>query len=240
MIDLESRKVSGTIDVSPYPAPHGLQVDNSGMLYATVEMNRKMLVIDPVTKTVEAAIDTDGAGHWVTVLPDGSKAYVANKDDRKFISVIDLKKREMVGRVPMPNGTQGITLSPDGKRVLAIDYKEPKFYVIDTTTDEIVETVNIKDNSIGPFRIRFSPDGGKLITVNDEDSLVNIYDGQDLSQQQTLKVGEQPFGIAYSGDGSTALVSNHGDGTISVLDLDQMRVTRTFEVGKGIETLSYY
>jgi DNA-binding beta-propeller fold protein YncE len=132
-------------------------------------------------------------------------------------------------------------LSPDGKRILAVDFKEPKFYVIDTATDEIVEIVDIRDNSIGPFRIRFSPDGDKLITINDKDSLANIYDGQDLSQpQQIIEVGEQPFGIAYSGDGSTALVSNHGDGTISVIDLDQMRVTRTFEAGKGIETLSYY
>lgn len=131
-------------------------------------------------------------------------------------------------------------MSPDGTRGLAVDYKEPKFYVIDTATDEIVETVDIKDKSIGPYRVYFSPDGDKLITINDEDSLANIYDGQDLSQQQTLKAREQPFGVAYSGDGSTALVSNHCDGTVSVLDLDQMRVIRTFAAGTGIETLSYY
>jgi DNA-binding beta-propeller fold protein YncE len=241
VIDLERREVSGTIDVSPYLAPHGLQVDDSGMLYATVEMSRKLLIIDPTTKTIEAAIDTDGAGHWAVVLPDGSKAYVANKDDRKFISVIDLKGRKMIGQVPMPNGTQGITLTPDGMRVLAIDYEEPKLYLIDTSSDEIVQTVEIADNSIGPFRARFSPNGDTLITINDEDRLANIYSGQDLSQpQQTLEVGEQPFGIAYSFDGSTALVSNHGDGTISVLDLDQVRVIKTFTAGTGIETLSYY
>ena len=31
---------------------------------------------------------------------------------------------KMVGQVPMPKGTQGITASPDGKRVLAIDYSD--------------------------------------------------------------------------------------------------------------------
>jgi DNA-binding beta-propeller fold protein YncE len=241
VIDLESREIRGRIDVSPYLAPHGLQVDKSGMLYATVEMSRKMLIIDPETKSIEAAIDTDGAGHWIIVLPDGSKAYVANKDDRRFISVIDLKSRRMIGKVPMPNGTQGITLSPDGKQVLAIDYKEPRFYVIDTVGDAVIDTIDIADNSIGPFRIRFSPSGDRLITVNDEDSLANIYDGHDLSRPpQSVAVGEQPFGIAYSADGSVALISNHGDGTISVIDLDEMRVVETLKAGTGIETLSFY
>lgn len=241
MVDLESRTLRGTIDVSPHLAPHGLQVDSQGMLYATTELTRTLLIIDPTRQTIEAAIDTDGTGHWVTVLPDGSKAYVANKDDRHFVSVIDLGARAMIGRVPMPNGTQGITASPDGTRVLAMDLIEPKFVVIDTSTDEIVDTIEATDNTVGPFRARFSPSGNRLITVNDEDSLANIYDGHDLSQpQQIVEVGAQPFGIAFAADGSTALVSNHGDGTISVLDLDRGRVIKTFAAGTGIETLSYY
>jgi DNA-binding beta-propeller fold protein YncE len=97
-IDLATRKVSFTIDVSPYIAPHGLQVDSKGMLYATCDASRKILIIDPKTRTIEAAIDTEGTGHWAAVLPDGSKAYVANKNDRLFVSVIDLKSRKMVGR----------------------------------------------------------------------------------------------------------------------------------------------
>ena len=59
MTDLESRTIRGTIDVSPYLAPHGLQVDNRGMLYATTELSRTLLVIDPATSTIEAAIDTE-------------------------------------------------------------------------------------------------------------------------------------------------------------------------------------
>jgi len=113
--------MTGTIDVSPFQAPHGLQVDANGTLYVTCDTSRKFLVIDPKTRTVTAAIDTEGTGHWIAVLPDGSKAYVANKNDRPFVSVIDIKARKMTGKIDMPNGTQGITVSPDGKRVLAAD-----------------------------------------------------------------------------------------------------------------------
>src|SRR5580704_4817675 len=85
---------------SPYIAPHGIQVDSRGKLYVSCDLSRKLLVIDPKTRSIESAIDTEGTGHWVAVLPDGSKAYVPNKNDKLFISVIDLKARKMVARIP--------------------------------------------------------------------------------------------------------------------------------------------
>src|SRR5689334_16772329 len=79
IIDLAARKVTGMIDVSPYQAPHGIQIDEAGTLYVTCDLSRKLLVIDPKKRAFEAAIDTEGTGHWVAVLPDASKAYVTNK-----------------------------------------------------------------------------------------------------------------------------------------------------------------
>ena len=207
VIDLAARKMTGTIDVSPYQAPHGLQVDAKGTLYATCDTSRKFLVIDPKSRSIVAAIDTEGTGHWTAVLPDGSKAYVANKNDRPFVSVIDIKARKMTGKVDMPNGTQGITVSPDGKRVLAVDYKDPKFVVIDTATDKIVDTVAVFRNRRGPFRVKYSPDGSKLVTCDDQQGLANIINTADLhGKQQVVTVGKTPFGIAFTADSKTALV----------------------------------
>ena len=53
MIDLDTRKLVGAIDVSPYQAPHGLQVDAKGMLYAVCDLSRKFLVIDPIVRIIE-------------------------------------------------------------------------------------------------------------------------------------------------------------------------------------------
>jgi YVTN family beta-propeller protein len=241
IVDLETHALKATIDVAPNLACHGLQVDSSGLLYASCDLSRTLLVIDPRTQTIETTIDIDGAGHWAAVLPDGSKAYVANKDDRPFVSVVDLKTRKLIARVAMPNGTQGIAASPDGSRVLAMDFSEPKIHVIDTARDEVVAIVDVTDNSIGPFRARYSPDGRTLITVNHIDSVANVFDGRDLAKpQKVVAVGRQPFGIAYAPDGTTVLISNHGDGSISVLDLAKGEVIDSFTAGTGIETLSYY
>ena len=52
---------------SPYQAPHGIQIDAAGKLYVTCDLSRKLLVIDPKKRVVDAAIDTEGTGHWVAV-----------------------------------------------------------------------------------------------------------------------------------------------------------------------------
>ncbi len=240
VIDLPSRQLKGTIDVSPYQAPHGIQIDANGTLYVTCDLSRKLLVIDPKKRSIEAAIDTEGTGHWVAVLPDGSKAYVANKDDRPFVSVIDLKTRKLINRVPAPKGTQGIVASPDGKHVIAVDNGAPALLVIDTAQDAVVDRVPLEGNPRGAFKPRYTLDGAKLVVCNLSQS-VNILDAADLHGKQTvLPVGKDPMGFAISPDDKTLLVANHGDGTVTVINLQEGRVVSSFKAGTGIETLSYY
>src|SRR5579863_1399674 len=241
IIDLASRQVAGTIDVSPYQAPHGIQIDDAGQIYVTCDLSRKLLVIDPKERQIEAAIDTEGTGHWSAVLPDASKAYVANKNDKLYVTVIDLKKRAIIARIPAPNGTEGITASPDGKWVVAVDHSEPKLLVIDPASDTVEVTIPLEGNTKASFKPRFSPDGSKLLVCNLAERLVNIIDVADAhGKQQVIPVGKDPMGFAFAPDGKTVLVANHGDGTVSVIDLLQNRVISTFTGGAGVESLSYY
>lgn len=241
IIDLPSRQVTGTIDVSPYQAPHGIQIDAAGTIYVTCDLSRKLLVIDPKARRIKAALDTEGTGHWAAVLPNASKAYVANKNDKMYVTVIDLKKHAIIGRVPAPNGTQGIAASPDGKYVVAVDYTEPKLLVINTTSDQVDVTIPLEGNTKGSFKPRFSPDGAKLLVCNMTEGLVNIIDIADVhGKQQVIKVGKDPMGFAFAPDGKTALIANHGDGTVSVVDLAEGRVVSTFKGGAGVESLAYY
>ncbi len=241
IIDLASRQVAGTIDVSPYQAPHGIQVDDAGKIYVTCDLSRKLLVIDPKSRSIEAALDTEGTGHWAAVLPDASKAYVVNKNDKLFVSVIDLKKRAIVARIPAPNGTEGIAASPDGMYVVAVDHDEPKLLVINPQSDQVIITIPLQGNTRASFKPRFSPDGSKLLVCNMTERLVNIIDVADPhGKQQVIQVGKDPMGFAFAPDGKTVLVANHGDGTVSVIDLSQNRVVSSFAGGTGVESLAYY
>jgi len=243
VIDLASRQITKMIDVSPYIAPHGIMVDPSGKrLYVTCDLSRKLLIINTSTGVTEAAIDTVGTGHWITMLPDASKVYVANKNESPFISVIDLKTRKLVAKVPMPNGTQGIVASPDGKHVLAVDFVVPQIVVINTVDDTVADKVTLQSDDHAAFRVRYTPDGSRIMTTTETTSLVNIINPNDLhGVQSVLTVGKSPMGIGFAANGETALVANHGDGTVSVLDLKgDAKVLSNFKAGTGIETIAYY
>ena len=239
VLDLAERKVAKVIDLSPYRSPHGVQIDANGMVYVTAELDRKILVVDGAAGRIVATIDHEGSGHWIAVLPDGSKAYVANKDDKPFVSVLDLRTRKQIGTVPMPRGTQGITASPDGKRVIAMDLARPEIAVIDTSNDQVLDRIALADTTDAAYKAYYSPDGKWLLTM--AGSSISIFDAANLrAPQRTFKVGASPMGIGFSADGKTALVANHGDGTVSAVDLATATVTKTFKAGTGIETLTYY
>ena len=239
VIDLGKRTVARIFDLLPYKGPHGIQVAPDGSLYVTAENDRKVLHVDPDRGRILQAIDVEGSAHWIAILPDGSKLYVANKNDRPFISVVNLKTRALVARIPMPKGTQGIAASPDGRTVVAMDYAAPVVVVIDPQTDQVVDRIALQGQTGGAYKAYFSPDGKWLLTM--VDSMITILEASNLKGvQRVLKAGASPMGIGFSPDGSTALVANHGDGTVSVVDLATARVTRTFKAGTGIETLAYY
>jgi DNA-binding beta-propeller fold protein YncE len=242
VVDLVNRKVDQIIDISPYQAPHGIQIDATGStIYVTCDLSRKVLVIDTKTRKIKTTIDTEGTGHWIAVLPDASKLYVANKNDRLFVSVLDLKTNKMVGKIPAPNGTQGIVASPDGKHVIVGDNSEPKLLVIDTKSDTVTDTITLENSTRGVYKPYYTPDGSKLIVCSENPPLVHIIDANNPHGKQTvLTVGKDPMGFAVSSDGKTLLVANHGDGTVSVVDLSAGKISSTFKAGTGIETLSYY
>ncbi len=241
IVDLAARRLAATIDVAPYRAPHGIQINQNGNLYVTCDLDRRLLVIDPRSRKVEAAIDTEGTGHWIALLPDASKIYVTNKEDRPYVSVIDLKARKVTARVPAPAGSEGVAASPSGDTVVVMDHAEPVMIVIDPKTDRVTDRIPLKNQTKGAYKVYYSPDGKRLLTMNLGEQLVTIFDAANLrGEQKLVSVGKGPMGFAFSADGKLVLVANHNDGSVSVIDLDTSQVVKTFQGGTGIETLAYY
>jgi DNA-binding beta-propeller fold protein YncE len=216
-----------------------VQIDARGLVYVTAELDRKILVVDGAAGRVIDTIDHEGSGHWIAVLPNGSKAYVANKDDKLFVTVLDLATRKQIGTVPMPRGTQGITASPDGTRVIAMDLARPEIAVIDTATDAVLDRITLAGTTDPAYKAYYSPDGKWLLTM--AGSTISIFDAADLrAAQRTLTVGASPMGVGFSADGKIALVANHGDGTVTAIDIAAGTAAPPFKAGTGIETLTYY
>lgn len=244
IVDLVSQKVSGTIDISPYQAPHGIQIDARGKLYVVCDISKKLLIIDPATRKIESVVDVEGTGHWLALLPDAGKAYVSNQSGQEFVSVVDLKTRTMIGKIPVAGGARGIVASADGKRVYAIQGRAPHLVVIDPASDTVLDRIELQGHTEAGYKLRVSLDGRTLLVcsgIGGMDSYINILDVNDLhGKQQVLRAGKSSMGFAFAPDGQTALVLNDGDGTVTVIDLKSKAVKNTFKGGTGIETASYY
>lgn len=244
IIDLPTRRMVGSIDVSPYRAPHGMQVDAAGRLYVACDLDHKVLVIDPASRHIEAAIDVGAAGHWIALAPhegQEGRVYVSAHGTEPFISVLDVHSRRVIDRIPIEHGTMGITVSPDGRTVLAADADGPILHIISAGTDREIGKVRVRDYDRGLYKVFYSPDGRYVLTCLPTGQ-INIFNAADLESPQRIvhSPGTALMGFAFSADGRSALTGNHGQGTVSRIDLASGRITDTFAAGKGVETLAYY
>ena len=241
IIDLPTRRMVGSIDVSPYRAPHGMQVDAAGRLYVACDLDQKVLVIDPASRHIEAAIDAGETGHWIALAPAESRLYVSGHGASPFISVIDVQSRRVIDRIPVEHGTMGITVSPDGRTVLAADAAGPILHIISARTNRETGQVRVRDYDRGLYKVFYSPDGRYVLTCLPTGQ-INIFNAADLHATQRIvrSPGTALMGFAFSADGQRVLTGNHGQGTVSQIDLASGRITATFAAGKGVETLAYY
>src|SRR5262245_11106815 len=82
VVDLATRSHVTDIDLSPYVAPHGLQVGPDGLLYITCENSGVVALIDPARNEVVGAIETGSVNsHRLAIAPDGRWLYTENEED---------------------------------------------------------------------------------------------------------------------------------------------------------------
>jgi DNA-binding beta-propeller fold protein YncE len=67
------------------------------------------------------AIDTGSTnGHRLIIAPNGERLYVENEEDAT-VSVIDLPRRKLLGKIATPRPLAGIAISADGRTVIAVE-----------------------------------------------------------------------------------------------------------------------
>ena len=104
----------------------------TGLIYITCENSAKVVVIDRDKNKVVDAIESGSTnGHRLIIAPDGQRLYTENEEDAT-VSVIDLPKRKLIGKIKTPRPLAGIAISADGATVVAVDDAEPKLILIDT------------------------------------------------------------------------------------------------------------
>jgi DNA-binding beta-propeller fold protein YncE len=237
VFDLEKRALATTIDLRPYIAPHTLKLGPDGLIYITCENSAKVAVIDRDKNKVVEAIDSGSTnGHRLIISPDGQRLYTENEEDGE-VSVIDLPRRKLLGKIKTPRPLAGIAISQDGRTVVAIDDAQPTLFLIDTAAGKVRDEIVLKDLPKAAQIARYAPDWSLLGVTSLNSDTVSLID-PSFREQTAIKVGSQPMDMTFHGD--ELFVACQGDGSIHVVDVPNKKHKRSFRTGKGCESLSFF
>ncbi len=233
VFDLHKRALAATIDLSPYIAPHTLKLGPDGFIYITCENSAVVAVVDRAANKVVGAIDSGSTnGHRLIVAPDGQRLYTENEEDAT-VSVIDLPQRKLLGKIKTPRPLAGITISPDGRTVVAVDDAQPTLFLIDTEAGKVRQEIVLKDVPKAAQIARYAPDNSLLGVTSLNSDTVSLID-PSFREQTAIKVGSQPMDMAFRGD--ELFVACQGDGSVHVIDIPGKRHKASFKAGTGCES----
>jgi DNA-binding beta-propeller fold protein YncE len=237
VFDLNKRAHVGTIDLRPYIAPHTLKLGPDGLIYITCENSAVVAVIDRATNTVVDAIDSGSTnGHRLIISPDGQRLYTENEEDAT-VSVIDLPRRKLLGKIKTPRPLAGIAISADGGTLVAVDDAEPALILIDTASERVSGEVRL-DGVAKPAQIaRYAPDDRVLCVTSVHSGTVTLID-PSFRTQTAIKVGSQAMDMAFRGD--ELFVACQGDGSVHIIDIPARRWKSSFQAGTGCESLGFF
>jgi YVTN family beta-propeller protein len=228
VFDLGKRTHVATIDTRPYIAPHTPKLGPDGLIYITCENSAVVAVIDRKTNKVVEAIDTGSTnGHRLIVSPDGSRLYTENEEDTT-VSVIDLPRRKLLGKIETPRPLAGLAISADGRTVVAVDDAEPTLFLIDAEAGRIRDEVRLEGVAKAAQIARYAPDNSIIGVTSLTSDTVSLID-PSFRQQTAIKVGRQPMDMAFHGD--ELFIACQGDGSVHVIDVPNKRHKRSFAAG---------
>jgi YVTN family beta-propeller protein len=183
------------------------------------------------------AIDSGSTnGHRLIISPDGKRLYTENEEDGT-VSVIDLPKRKLLGKIKTPRPLAGIAISADGRTVVAVDDAEPTLFLIDTEAGQVRQEVRLKDVPKAAQIARYAPDNSLIGVTSLNSDTVSLID-PSFREQTAIKVGNQPMDMAFHGD--ELFVPCQGDGSVHVIDIPNKRHKTSFAAGKGCESVAFY
>jgi DNA-binding beta-propeller fold protein YncE len=238
IVDLETMTTTGMVDLDLYRAPHGMDTDRDGMIWVTAEVNRCALVVDPDARKIARSIWMEAPVHFLAQSRDGKRMYFSHKEI-PFVSVVDIERKQVAGRIGLPIGSQAVFVSPDDRFLYVGDFNRPMLHVIDCATNALARTVPLKAVPGWPYA---TPDGKYVIvTTYDEPNdrgYIEILRAADLSPAGVVEAGAEPFHALAAGDGRHIYVAL-GDGRIPKIDLERAQIAedRMKANGTGAEKL---
>lgn len=236
VIDIPSRKVTSTIDLGAFRRPHGIVIAPDGNLWVTCEGSEAVVVVDPKQgKVVRSHRTGQQVTHMIAMTPDGRRAFTANIGS-DTVSMIEAETGT-VTHVGTGDGPEGIDLSPDRKEIWVAHRGDGGLSILDATSGKLLQSIP----KVGemPIRVKFTPDGRRVLISCARGGEVAVYDAASRSEVARIKTGEVPVGLLIPPGGGRAFVANTMADRVTVLDLKSYEVVGTIAPGREPDGLAW-
>lgn len=257
VIDLVARKELRHIGLGLGSRPHGI-VFSGGKAYFASEGFKLIARYDPATDKIDLLLGSgQDRSHAISVSSDSKRIFTPNSDSysvavyQAWTPRADYKNFHGdpdptwgVTIIPTGRGTEGGTLSPDGKEFWGLNRGDDSASIIDTDTLKVKETLHlpIKD----PMRIAFTPDGKMALICTAATGEVLVLDTATRKEIKRIKdVGFALHHVLISPDGLHAYVSAKGHretatpNNVAIIDLKTLEISGYITTGDRAEGLAW-
>ncbi len=175
-------------------------------------------LVDPATDQVVATLPTEKGGALGATTPDGRKVYVASEGEGgTTVTVLDLDKRAVVGKIQTGNRPKHPAISPNGKYVLinhwGLNDGKLRVSFIDAATDKIAKNIelDVAGQAKGPTSMHnaWSYDSRYAFTLDRVDDNLVVIDTADWSVKK-IKSPSKPHYVTPSPDGKELWLTVEG------------------------------
>ncbi|MFZ0594951.1 MAG: hypothetical protein WAM39_31110 [Bryobacteraceae bacterium] len=236
-IDLEQRKVVGTLDFGHGVRPHcPLFGPKNGLLYVTTELDQTISIIDPHSLKVIGTIPTgQPESHMLAISHDGKRGYTANVGPGT-VSVLDMEGRKTLAVIPISGETQRISVSADDSMAFTSDQTSPRLAVIDTSTDKVKTWVRLPGTGYGTAA---TEDGRWLVVAVPPVNKVAVVDLKTMEVAHTVDVPSAPQEVLIGPGGDLAYVSCDRSHKVAAIKTSDWTVASLIDAGKGADGLAW-
>lgn len=251
VIDLVAQKPLFNIDTRPLMGPHGLTFVG-GKVWFSAEGAKAVGRYDPATNKLDWSMGTgQDRTHMIYVTDDGKKVYTTNVSSATISILVDslLKPapspngftppphRDWVQTIiPVAKGSEGFDVSPDGRELWAAGADDGTISIIDIAAKKL--TIQIDAKAIGANRLKFTPDGKRVLVSSLRTGDLFIYDAVSHQELKRISTGHGAAGILVDDDGSRAFIGCTGDNYVAIVDLKTLTVTAHIDV-RGADGLAW-
>ncbi|HMI88961.1 MAG TPA: beta-propeller fold lactonase family protein [Polyangiaceae bacterium] len=190
-----------------------------------------------------AAASASAAG--AALVPAGGARLLVTNEDSGDVTIIDLEREEVAGRVVVGKRPRGIRVSPDGRWVFIAlsgsaksgpNVDESKLPPADRAADGIGvldptqwKLVRVLKSGQDPEHFDISRDGKTIFVSNEETGEASSVDVKSGEVTGRVKVGEEPEGVTLRPDGKIVYVTSEVGNQLAAVDIESRKVVATIE-----------